>query len=480
MSVLDETVQKTRSRTLVFESLTARAACLGIHRGSVVTNAASLFGTTVVTSGLGFVFWIVAAHMFSRSAVGAGGAALSAMQLIANAGMLGLGTLLIGELSRGVEHPARLIATALCVSASAGIAGGVGVAVGVRALSSSGMIPNGIVGLALFAATAAVYAALLVLDDTTVGLSRASWQLWRNGVFSVVKLALLPVVALALGLGGSAGLLLSWLGGAVLSILVIKVLAGRANLRLVARPQRTFIGSYGGTALLHHWLNLSSGAPILVLPMIVAAYLTPAANGPFYSALLLVGFAYIVSTHFGTALFGIASGDHGALERELRRTIKVCLAVGAGALVVFGAGGHLLLSMFGSGYAEASLPLAILGVGTFPGSVRSQYTAVCRVNGDLRRCALLNCLGSGMQILLPFAALASGGGLVLASCSWVAAMFLESALMWPAVASVAGLPGRSSLLTRCVAPRTFALACAKSSQAELESVNSTGSEVDAT
>jgi O-antigen/teichoic acid export membrane protein len=330
------------------------------------------------------------------------------------------------------------------------------------------MIPRGIAGVALFASTAGVYAALLVLDDATVGLSRASWQLWRNGVFSVVKLALLPVVALALGLDGSSGLLLSWLGGAALSILVIKVLAGRANLRLVARPQRALIGTYGGTALLHHWLNLSSGAPTLVLPMIVAAYLTPAANAPFYSALLLVGFAYMVSGHFGTALFGIASGDHSALKRELRRTVKVGGAVGVAALLVFGVGGHLLLSMFGSGYAEASLPLAILAVGTLPASVRSQYTAVCRVNGDLRRCALFNCLGSGIEVLLPLAALAFGGGVVLVSCAWVVAMFIEGMVLWPAVAGVAGLPGCFPRLTRLIAPRTFMLTCVKSSQPELE------------
>lgn len=452
--IIDRPPLRSRKR----ESVSARAARHGIHPGSVFTNAISLFGTTVVTSGFGFAFWLVAAHMFSRAAVGAGGAALSAMQLIANAAMLGLGTLLIGELSRGVKDPPRLITTALCVSGGAGVVGGVGVAVVVRALSSSGMIPPGIIGLLLFAATAAVYAALLVLDDATVGLSRASWQLWRNGVFSIVKLALLPAVAVGLGLDGSSGLLLSWLGGAVFSIIVIKVLAGRANMRLVARPQRDLIGSYGGTALLHHWLNLSSGAPTLVLPMIVAAYLTPAANAPFYSALLLIGFAYIVAGHFGTALFGIASGDHSALERELRRTIKVCGAVGLVALVVFGAGGHLLLSMFGRGYADASLPLAILAVGTFPGSVRSQYTAVCRVNGDLRRCVLLNCLGSGIEILLPFAALAFGGGLVTASAAWVLAMFLEGTILWPPVAAVAGLPGGFRRLTRWIAPRTSALA----------------------
>ncbi len=124
--------------------------------------------------------------------------------------------------------------------------------------------------------------------------------------------------------------------------------------------------------------------------------------------------------------------------------------------------------MFGSGYAEAWLPLAILAVGTFPGSVRSQYMAVCRVNGDLRRCALLGCLGSGIEILLPLAALAFGGGLVLVACAWVTAMFLEGAVLWPAVACVAGLPGRFPRLTRWIAPRTFALACVKSSNMALE------------
>ncbi len=468
MNVLESTTERTPRRDWVPGSISSRAASLGIYRGSVVTNAVSLFGTTVVTSFFGFAFWLVAAHMFSRTAVGAGGAALSAMQLIANAGMLGLGTLLIGELSRSVEQPARLITTALCVSAAAGVVGGVAIAVGARALSFSGIFPHGIAGLALFASTAGVYAALLVLDDATVGLSRASWQLWRNGAFSVVKLALLPVVALVLGLDSSSGLLLSWLGGAVLSIAVITVLARRAHLQLFARPRRELVGSYRGTALLHHWLNLSSAAPILVLPMLVTAYLTPAANAPFYSALLLIGFAYIVSTHFGTALFGIASGDHDALDRELRRTIKVCGAVAVAALLIFGAGGRLLLSMFGRGYEVAWLPLVILAVGTFPGSVRSQYMAVCRVNGDLRRCAMLGCLGSGLEILLPLAALASGGGLVLVACAWVSAMFVEGAVLWPAVACVAGLPGRVPGLTRWIAPRTFALACVKSGNTAVE------------
>jgi O-antigen/teichoic acid export membrane protein len=436
--------------------IAGQAARLGIYRGSVITNAISLFGSTVVTSLFGFAFWVVAAHMFSRAAVGAGGAAISAMQLVATAGMLGLGTLLIGELSRNAEHPARLITTALLASLAAGVVGGLALAVGAQALSSSGIVPQGIAGLALFAATAGISGALLVLDDATVGLSRASWQFWRNLVFSVLKLAALPLVAIGLGLDDSAGLLLSWLFGGVLSIIVIAVLAQEAKVRLVAWPRRELLGSYGGTALTHHWLNLSSAAPRLVLPILVAGFLTATANASFYSALLLVGFAYVVSTHLGTALFGVASGDDSSLERELRRTIKICAAVAAATLVVFGAGGHLLLKMFGGGYAEASLPLAILAVATFPNGVRSQYIAACRVNGDLRRCAVLSCLGSGIEILLPLAALVAGAGLVLVACAWAAAMFLEAIVLWPAVAFVARLPGSFPQLMSWTAPRTFA------------------------
>jgi O-antigen/teichoic acid export membrane protein len=435
-----------------------QAARRGIHPGGVVANAGSLFSSTVVTSLFGFAFWIVAAHTFSATAVGAGGAAVSAMQLVAMASMLGLGTLLIGELSRKTEHSAPLIMSALLASTATGLIGGLLFAVVVRALSSSHMIPAGLAGLALFAVTAGVSGALLVLDDATVGLSHASWQFWRNLAFSVLKLAALPIVATVLGLDNAAGLLLAWLAGAVLSVFVVVVLARRAHVQLLGPPRRELISSYRGTALTHHWLNLSSGAPKLVLPVLVAAYLTPTVNASFYSALLLVSFAYIASTHLGTALFGIASGDHSALEQELRRTIRICAGVALASLLVFGAGGHLLLSMFGKGYEEAALPLAILAVGTFPNAVRSQYIAVCRVNGDLSRSAVLSCLWSGIEILLPLLALAAGGSLVLVSSAWVLAMILEAIALWPAVAFAARLPGRFPQVTNWIAPRTLARA----------------------
>jgi len=98
--------RKVRRVKTVFQQLIAKHSIL-------LGNAGSLFGTTVVTSGLGFVFWWVAARVFSPAAVGLSSAAISAMTLLGTGCILGLGTLLVGELPRQPGKAASLISAAL-------------------------------------------------------------------------------------------------------------------------------------------------------------------------------------------------------------------------------------------------------------------------------------------------------------------------------------------------------------------------------
>ncbi len=90
----------TGDRTWTFRSARAAIAAVWQRHGDLLSNTGSLLATTGVTSALGFAYWIVAARMFSQSAVGYGSAAVSAMTLLGTIGMLGLNTLLIGELPR--------------------------------------------------------------------------------------------------------------------------------------------------------------------------------------------------------------------------------------------------------------------------------------------------------------------------------------------------------------------------------------------
>ncbi|MGH3801257.1 MAG: hypothetical protein ACRDTD_14190, partial [Pseudonocardiaceae bacterium] len=85
------------------------------HR-AILSNAGSLCGTSVATSLLGFGFWWLAARLFPPSAVGYGSAAVSTMTLLGTIGMLGLGTVLIGELARRPQGSSGLVSASLLAS----------------------------------------------------------------------------------------------------------------------------------------------------------------------------------------------------------------------------------------------------------------------------------------------------------------------------------------------------------------------------
>jgi hypothetical protein len=78
----------------------------------LLRSAAALASTSVVTAGLGFVYWAFAARVFPATNVGEASTAIAAMNLIAPLALLGLGTLLIAELPPMTDGRSTLVSTA--------------------------------------------------------------------------------------------------------------------------------------------------------------------------------------------------------------------------------------------------------------------------------------------------------------------------------------------------------------------------------
>ncbi|HEX8008677.1 MAG TPA: hypothetical protein VF482_19870, partial [Trebonia sp.] len=98
-------------RVLPRSPSTAVVTAWGLHR-DLLGNTGTLVVSTGVASLLGVVYWMLATRLFSQRAVGYASAAVSAMTLLGTIGMLGLGTLLIGELPRRSSR-AGLVSAAL-------------------------------------------------------------------------------------------------------------------------------------------------------------------------------------------------------------------------------------------------------------------------------------------------------------------------------------------------------------------------------
>jgi O-antigen/teichoic acid export membrane protein len=354
----------------------------------LLSNASTLAATTGVTSLLGFAYWAAAARLFSQQAVGYGAAAISAMTLLGTIGMLGMGTLLIGELPRRNAR-AGLVSAALLACALGSLVLGLGFAVLAPRFSPRFDHVSGTLGqAALFVAGVILTGISLVFDQATIGLMRGGLQLTRNAIFAVVKLVALPAFAIVLHEQFGVGITAAWIAGIAASMLLLAIRLRFSGTPVLHRPDWGVLRGLGRTALAHNWLNLSLSIPLSLIPVLVAVIVSPSANAAFYAAWTLVGFLKVVPIHLSTVLFAVAAADPQVIARKLRFTLRLSLLIGLPGMAVLGIGAHLALSMFGPGYARAAtLPLELLVISYLPSIPKMQYIAVCRAAGRIARAA---------------------------------------------------------------------------------------------
>jgi O-antigen/teichoic acid export membrane protein len=411
------------------------------HR-DLLSNASSLVATTGVASAFGFLYWALAARLFSQRAVGYGSAAVSAMTLLGTIGMFGLGTVLIGELPRRRDR-AGLVSAALLASGLASMVLGLGFAAVAPHVSERFGHISGTLGQAiLFAAGVMVTGATLVFDQATIGLMRGGLQLTRNVAFASAKLLALPAAAIILHDKFGVGITLSWTAGTALSVVPVAIWLRLRGTPVLRRPDWGVLRGLGKTALAHSWLNIVITVPWSLIPVLVTLVVSPSANAAFYVAWMLVNFLYILPGALSTVLFAVVAADPKVIAKKLRFTLRLSLLIGLPVMAALILGGHLVLGMFGPGYARAAtFPLYLLVIGYLPGIPKIHYIAVCRAAGKITRAAAVLTVASASEVTAAAVGGASGGLRTL-SFALLGVYVVEGLLTAPAVLRAAIGSGR--------------------------------------
>lgn len=415
----------------------AAPAGTGVDSGAqlVVRIAAALCSTTVITASLGFLFWAAAARLTTPDVVGRAAAVVSSIELIAVFATLGLHTLLIAELPgrRGRDAPSLMVTCFLVVSVVS-LCIAICFAIIRHAVDGRESMYGSPAAVALFGTATAVSAVAIVLDGALTGLSRNRVQVLRNLVFAVTKLAALPIGALAVGLSPQL-VVLVWVLGNAVSVLVLfngrprmvfrRCMSARPGLRGLAPMWRTVAG--------HHWINVATQAPRLVLPIMVAVQLGDRANAGFYATLLMITFIWIIPSNLGLAMFALSSGRPDQFRAGLDSAIRLSALVSVVAAVAGPLLAEPLLSIFGPAYVDAKYCFTALCVCTFAGAVKSIYIAVRRSDGTIAVAARVALAGAVWELA------AAQGGLLLGGVTGLgialgAAAVVEAALLWPTIA----------------------------------------------
>jgi len=409
----------------------------------MLANAISLLATTVVTSGLGYAYWVLAAKLFPAEAVGFAAAAISAMTLLGTLGMMGLGTLLIGELRESPGRELSLIVTGVMV---AGVVGGTlgGAFALLVHIVSGDLAPLGasLGAVLLFGLGVGLTSFGQVLDFAVIGLLRGSWQLGRNTVFSVTKLVALLVLGIGAFSTNGLGLYSSWVMGSLMSLIAMCALArGSRGVPGVWTPEWGLLRKLGRAALGHHALNIALMSPYQLLPLLVAVLLSTTQTAYFYMAFMLASLIFALPGHLATALY--ASG--GRSPHELARRLRLSLALGTGASLAANAilffGADWILGIFGPAYvSEASATLRLLALAGLPLIVKDHYVALLRLSRRAGQAAVAVAAGGILELAMGSAG-ALLGGLTGLSLGWLVAGCVEAVLMAPIIYRAALPPG---------------------------------------
>jgi O-antigen/teichoic acid export membrane protein len=406
---------------------------------AIVVNAGSLVGATAVTSLLGVAYWWLATRAFLPEAVGFASAGVAAMTLIGTIGMLGLGTLLIGELPRRPHNAPALVSTALAVStACSAVLGMLFALIAPYLADDLAPLRESVATVALFTAGVGLTGGTMVLDQAVIGLLRGNIQLARNTIFAVSKLIILAAMAGAAAASSGTLIYVTWVAGLVISVLAIAGLA-KPHAR-DARPRWSAIHGQLRPALKHHLLNLTLQVPNLALPLIVTITLSTTTNAYFYTAWMTAGFVFIGPYALTLALYAVGAGQPRALAEKARFTLRVAFAIAVAGNIVLLLGADLILRVFGAAYADnAATTLRIVGLGVFPLIIKDHFVAFARVQDRLARAIGLVATGAALELILA-AAGAVYGGLVWLALGWLLAVSIEAALMLPSVVRTVATP----------------------------------------
>ncbi|WP_059015476.1 hypothetical protein [Mycobacterium sp. M26] len=409
------------------------------HRGKLgflFRSAASLVSTTVVTSGLGFIYWVVAARFFPASAVGEAATAIAAMNLIAPFTVLGFGTALMAQLPSMRERRGQLVSTAAVVC---------GVVGGVVALICALVLPASFLGItevghqvwttALFAAGVGAQGIGLMLDSALLSVLGGGIQFGRNAIHAVVKLALLIGFALSLSWFGSISIYASWFVANVVSITAVSIwlmYKRRVGLRRVL-PTLSVLHGLHFEAAKHHGLNLSLQVPYFAMPIVANVTMGSQQAGYLYSVWSVAGFVFVLPIALSTALFASGARDSSTILKEFRVTLRYSMLACLAANILILPFGGLVLRMFGRAYEESGhLALIILCLGGFGVVIRDHHVAMARILGTVgREAALISALSA---VELTGAAVgALRGGLTGLTLGWVIAIAVEVVVLGPLV-----------------------------------------------
>jgi O-antigen/teichoic acid export membrane protein len=347
-------------------------------------NALFLMASIVARAGLGFVFWVVVARLYTNAEVGWGSAIISAISLLAILSVPGFSQAIIRFLPKA-DKPQDMINSCVTVSGIAALSLAVIFVAGLDIWSPAiGFVGKNIIFSISFILFVLLMAISALIDSVFIAGRRAEFVFYKLIIALLSRLALSVFLALFFH---SFGIAASW-GFAVTLALAVSILLFLPRVQKWNKPM--------------HWLNLGiiremwrySAAsyfasifgifPVLILPIIVVNLLGAEQNAYFYACWMIANVLFSVPRSTSRSLFAEGSYFEDELWGNVGRSLKFIYIFLIPAVVLVLLIGKWLLLVFGESYSiNGLLLLRVLCLSSLFLGINRVYTSTLRVENRM-------------------------------------------------------------------------------------------------
>ena len=346
-------------------------------------NSFYLILTMVLGAVLGFIFWIVAAQLYTQEEVGINTALISAVSLLAIISYLGLDQSIIRFFPD--KNKFNIMTTSSVVILISTILFGIIFVLGIDLWAPDlALVKNNL--LAFFMALIA-FTLSGITGNAFIALRKSKYYFYQNLLMN------LRVLLIFIPFFGSLGIFLSFGISVLIAIIFSYILIFK-----IIKPETTekvqiidwdFLWDSFHFSAGNYFFMLFGSIPVFILPIIVLNVLGSGQTAYYYITYTIASFLFMLSSAFSTSLF--VEGSHGESLRE--NTKKSLIAIFslliplAGLIFIFG---KYILGLFGSDYVNGLDLLRVMIISSFLYSICQVYYSIGKVRNKIKDLILVS------------------------------------------------------------------------------------------
>lgn len=368
-------------------------ASLQIHKirdivyDDLYRNSFFIVTTSICSGCLGFVFWMLAAHLYSMEDVGIATALISSMTLILSLSKMGLDISIIRYFPESDKN--NVLNTALLISTLFTIIFGTIFTTGINHWSPELGFLRSSIGI-LFISIVVVNSIISLSGVAFTAIRKSQYFFFQSILLGSRLIFLIPLIHFGtLGLFGAYGI------SSVLTLLFTLHWLNSVNIKPMLCIDKQFIRESFHFSVSNYASNIFNLIPNSLLPILVLSVLGAEMTAQFFIVFTMVSVLFTIPSALSTSLL-VAGSNGEPLQKSIKKAMVATYVVLTPAAMLFFFFGGSLLSFMGKSYSGNGVFFGIMILSSFLMSALYIYISVLRIKKETKEIIYL----TGMRFVI--------------------------------------------------------------------------------